>query len=173
MQVKMTVESQEFSTVAWFQGAITDIDSHRDSHGTGFTSPWRMLQVTWDQPEIMQNTNTVSPWEVEHALSTSQLHPSKKPKAQQNSGILLDEEEESFDKNESSNSSAGHLNSSSSDQSHSSASLQGARLDQNAISHKVLTDPIENVVKLESSTILTLANNGDSSSEMLLVSPYD
>ncbi|CAA2999685.1 Hypothetical predicted protein [Olea europaea subsp. europaea] len=132
MQVKMTVETQEFSTMAWFQGAITDIDSHRDSHGTGFTFPWHMLQ---------------------------------KPKAQQNSGILLDEEEESFDRNESSNSSAGHLNSSSSDQSHSSASLQGAKLDQNAISHKVLTNPIENVMKLESSTISTLANNGDSSSE--------
>lgn len=45
MQVKMTVETQEFSAVAWFQGAITDIDSHRDSHGTGFTFPWHMLQV--------------------------------------------------------------------------------------------------------------------------------
>ncbi|CAA2999688.1 Hypothetical predicted protein [Olea europaea subsp. europaea] len=119
----------------------------------------------------MQNMNTVSPWEVEHALSTPQLHPSKKLKAYQNSGILLDEGEESFDKNESSNSSAGHLNSSSSDQSRSSASLQGARLDQNAISYKVITDPVENVAKLESSAILTLANNGDSSFERLSVSP--
>ncbi|CAA3003329.1 Hypothetical predicted protein, partial [Olea europaea subsp. europaea] len=47
----------------------------------------------------------------------------------------------------------------------------GARLDQNAISHKVLTDPVENVTKLESSTVSTLANNGDSSSEKLSVSP--
>ncbi|CAI9764062.1 unnamed protein product [Fraxinus pennsylvanica] len=167
MRVKMMVETQEFSSVAWFQGTVTDIDSHRHSHGTGFASPWRMLQVTWDQPEIMQNMNTVSPWEVEHVLSTPQLHPSKKLKSQQNSGILLDEEEEIFHMNESCNSSAGHMNLSSSDKSHSSASLQGARLDQNASSHKVLTDPVENVVELEPSTVSTLANNGNLSSEKL------
>nr|CAD1832783.1 unnamed protein product [Ananas comosus var. bracteatus] len=41
----------------------------------GAKSPWRMLQVTWDQPEIMKNRglNKVSPWQVEIVSSNPAL----------------------------------------------------------------------------------------------------
>ncbi|KAJ6407437.1 hypothetical protein OIU84_010853 [Salix udensis] len=37
-------------------------------------SPWRLLQVTWDEPDLLQNVKRVSPWLVELASNMAAIH---------------------------------------------------------------------------------------------------
>ncbi|KAI3508683.1 hypothetical protein L1887_23694 [Cichorium endivia] len=42
-------------------------------------SPWRLLQVTWDEPDLLQNVKRVNPWSVE-LVSSIHLSPYSQPK---------------------------------------------------------------------------------------------
>ncbi|XP_068662656.1 auxin response factor 17-like [Aristolochia californica] len=63
MRVKMAVETEDSSRMTWFQGSIQSVGAH--DGGLCRTSPWRMLQVNWDEPEVLHNVKRVSPWQVE------------------------------------------------------------------------------------------------------------
>ncbi|XP_042506897.1 auxin response factor 17-like [Macadamia integrifolia] len=90
MRVKMAVETEDSSRMTWFQGTVSSaafIDT-----GPWHASPWRMLQVTWDEPEVLQNVKKVSPWQVELIATTPPLQtpfpPTKKLRVSQNPDFL-------------------------------------------------------------------------------------
>lgn len=89
MRVKMATETEDSSRMTWFQGTISTA-SVPDS-GPWRGSPWRMLQVTWDEPAALQNVKGVSPWQVEYGASTESPHttfpPAKKLRAPPSSGL--------------------------------------------------------------------------------------
>ncbi|XP_058087113.1 auxin response factor 17-like [Magnolia sinica] len=95
MKVKMAVETEDSSRMTWFQGTVTSITGQE--LGMWQSSPWRMLQVTWDEPEVLQNVKKVSPWQVELTSAMPQIHTpfpsSKKMKYSQGSEILIDGED--------------------------------------------------------------------------------
>ncbi|PIN06611.1 hypothetical protein CDL12_20831 [Handroanthus impetiginosus] len=68
MRVRMAVETDELPRKTWFQGTVAVAHG-----GPWFGSPWRMLQVTWDEPESLLNVNRVSPWQVEYVRPTPLL----------------------------------------------------------------------------------------------------
>ncbi|KAK9095981.1 hypothetical protein Sjap_021478 [Stephania japonica] len=59
MRFKMAMESEDASRVSWFHGAVSSATV--PDHGPFRGSPWRMLQVTWDEPAVLQNVKRVSP----------------------------------------------------------------------------------------------------------------
>ncbi|KAL1309977.1 hypothetical protein AAHE18_17G216500 [Arachis hypogaea] len=64
-RVKMARENYDSSQMTWFQGTVSGISVPADDQPWS-SSPWRMLQVTWDDhDEILKNANSVSPWQVE------------------------------------------------------------------------------------------------------------
>ncbi|CAI9754336.1 unnamed protein product [Fraxinus pennsylvanica] len=133
MRVKMAVETEDSSRTTWFQGTILSTTS--SSGVPGGDSPWRMLEVMWDEHQVLQNVKTVSPWQVELVLPTPQFHsalpPLKKFKVQQASGKLPDGEGELFSPTtESTDLMIGQLNSSTFSYNSYPAGMQGARLDQ-------------------------------------------
>ncbi|KAA8546350.1 hypothetical protein F0562_002911 [Nyssa sinensis] len=98
MRVKMAMETEDLSRMTWFQGAIST--AMVPDNGPWRGSPWRMLQVAWDDPEVLQNVKRVSPWQVEYVVPTSPLHstfpPTKKCRVPQNPGLLTNGEGELF-----------------------------------------------------------------------------
>lgn len=59
----MAFETEGSSRISWFMGSIYSVqvaDPIRWPH-----SPWRLLQVTWDEPDLLQNVKSVNPWLVE------------------------------------------------------------------------------------------------------------
>ncbi|KMZ61101.1 Auxin response factor 16 [Zostera marina] len=72
MRVRMPVEGDDNAGVrtSWHQGTITYVNSNNNP----IISPWRMLQVAWDEPEICHN-NCVSPWQVEIVPGTHIMSP--------------------------------------------------------------------------------------------------
>ncbi|XP_031273060.1 auxin response factor 17 [Pistacia vera] len=98
LRVKMVVETEDSSRLTWVQGTVMAV-SVLDS-GQWCGSPWRMLEVTWDEPEILQSSNRVSPWQIEFVSPTRPLHttipPAKRSKFPQNSVSVTDGEEEIF-----------------------------------------------------------------------------
>ncbi|KAJ4966694.1 hypothetical protein NE237_018543 [Protea cynaroides] len=93
MRVKMAVETED-SRMTWFQGTVSWAASQ--DHGLWRGSPWRMLQVTWDEPEALQNVKRVSPWQVELVSTTPPLQtpfpPTKKLRVSQNPDLFTDGE---------------------------------------------------------------------------------
>ncbi|XP_038971869.1 auxin response factor 17-like [Phoenix dactylifera] len=71
VRVKMSVDTEDGSRMTWFQGTVSSAAVNDVGPWPG--SPWRMLQVTWDEPEVLQNFRNVSPWQVELVSATSQL----------------------------------------------------------------------------------------------------
>ncbi|GLT68011.1 hypothetical protein SLA2020_402760 [Shorea laevis] len=60
MRFKMPFETEDSSRISWFMGTISSVqvaDSVRWPD-----SPWRLLQVAWDEPDLLQNVKRVSPW---------------------------------------------------------------------------------------------------------------
>ncbi|KAJ4963687.1 hypothetical protein NE237_023626 [Protea cynaroides] len=92
MRVKMAVETEDSSRMTWFQGTISSagVQDPGPWHG----SPWRMLQVTWDEPEVLQNVKRVNPWQVELIATTSPLQtpfpPTKRLRVSQNLDLHTD-----------------------------------------------------------------------------------
>ncbi|CAI9787016.1 unnamed protein product [Fraxinus pennsylvanica] len=137
MRVKMAVEREDSSRTTWFQGTVSSTTSYSGVHWGG--SPWRMLEVMWDEHEVLQNAKTVSPWQVEYVLPAPQIHsafpPLKKFKVRQTPGKLPDGEGEIFIPTaESTDLMIGHLNSSMFSYNSFPAGMQGARLDQFCVS---------------------------------------
>nr|ARR29264.1 auxin response factor 10 [Ceratopteris pteridoides] len=63
MRFKMAVETEDASRISWFMGTISRVQEVDASAWP--KSPWKMLQVMWDEPEILQGIMRVSPWQVE------------------------------------------------------------------------------------------------------------
>lgn len=130
MRVKMVVETEDSSRMTWIQGTVTA--ASMPDRGPWCGSPWGMLEVTWDEPEILQNAKRVSPWQIEFVSPTRPLHntfpPAKRLKFPQNSGSMTDVEEEIFfPVTGLSNSTVGYLNPSLLNYNTSPAGMQGAR----------------------------------------------
>ncbi|KAI3464442.1 hypothetical protein Pfo_021105 [Paulownia fortunei] len=177
MQVKMAVETDDSSRMTWSQGTIAA--AMLPDSGPWCGSPWRMLQVTWDEPEILPNVERVSPWQVEYVPSTSLLHstfpPPKKLKALQNQGMLTDGEGEfCFPMTELTHSIAGHMNPAGLNCSPFPAGMQGVGRDQICISnsqsdnsYQTFTELLTNDMKPELRIVSTVQHIGNPHSENL------
>ncbi|XP_072974432.1 auxin response factor 17-like [Typha angustifolia] len=71
MRIKMPTETEDSSRMTWFQGTVSSVTVKET--GPWARSPWRMLQVTWDEPDVLQNIRSVSPWQVELLTTTPQM----------------------------------------------------------------------------------------------------
>nr|ALX38324.1 auxin response factor 16 [Populus tomentosa] len=72
MRFKMAFETEDSSRISWFMGTVCSVqaaDSLWWPH-----SPWRLLQVTWDEPDLLQNVKRVSPRLVELASNMAAIH---------------------------------------------------------------------------------------------------
>ncbi|KAL2649653.1 hypothetical protein R1flu_017781 [Riccia fluitans] len=78
MRFKMAFETEDSSRISWFMGSISAV---QPADPIWHKSPWRVLQVTWDEPDLLQGVSRVSPWQVE-LVSTlpMQLPPFTLPK---------------------------------------------------------------------------------------------
>ncbi|KAI3816143.1 hypothetical protein L1987_15833 [Smallanthus sonchifolius] len=63
MRFKMAFDTEDSSRISWFMGTISSV--RVDDQIRWPNSPWRLLQVTWDEPELLQNVKRVNPWLVE------------------------------------------------------------------------------------------------------------
>ncbi|KAL6494225.1 hypothetical protein OROGR_031025 [Orobanche gracilis] len=63
MRFKMAFETEDSSRISWFMGTISSV--HADDPIRWPNSPWRLLQVAWDEPDLLQNVRRVNPWLVE------------------------------------------------------------------------------------------------------------
>ncbi|KAH6760381.1 auxin response factor 16 [Perilla frutescens var. hirtella] len=64
MRFKMAFETEDSSRISWFMGTISSLQvDHSNIHWPN--SPWRLLQVVWDEPDLLQNVKRVNPWLVE------------------------------------------------------------------------------------------------------------
>lgn len=90
-RVKMAMETEDSSRMTWFQGTVS---SATPDNGPWRGSPWRMLQVTWDEPDVLPNMKRVSPWQVEYVVPKSSPHsefpPTKKCRVSPDLGLLPD-----------------------------------------------------------------------------------
>ncbi|KAM7278072.1 hypothetical protein ACFE04_005206 [Oxalis oulophora] len=77
MRFKMPFETEDSSRISWFMGTVS---SARDSDPIRWpNSPWRLLEVTWDEPDLLQNVKRVSPWLVELVSNMPPIHVSSFP----------------------------------------------------------------------------------------------
>lgn len=72
MRFKMAFETEDSSRISWFMGTISSV--HVADPTCWPDSPWRLLQVTWDEPDLLQNVKRVSPWLVELVSSMPAIH---------------------------------------------------------------------------------------------------
>ncbi|VFQ78824.1 unnamed protein product [Cuscuta campestris] len=81
MRFKMPFETEDSSRISWFMGTVSSV--RVDDPIRWPNSPWRLLQVTWDEPDLLQNVKGVSPWLVElvssiPSVSAIHLSPPRK-----------------------------------------------------------------------------------------------
>ncbi|XP_074368953.1 auxin response factor 18-like isoform X2 [Apium graveolens] len=94
MRFKMPFETEDSSRISWFMGTISSVQVADPMRWPD--SPWRLLQVTWDEPDLLQNVKSVSPWLVELVSSMASIHmsplspPRKKLRLPQHSDFPLD-----------------------------------------------------------------------------------
>nr|XP_018685113.1 PREDICTED: auxin response factor 18-like isoform X3 [Musa acuminata subsp. malaccensis] len=87
MRFKMAFETEDSSRISWFMGTISSVQVSDPVRWP--ISPWRLLQVTWDEPDFLQNVKCVNPWLVElvsHMPAINLAHfspPRKKPRIPQ------------------------------------------------------------------------------------------
>lgn len=62
MRFKMAIETEDASRTSWYMGTILKVQDMDPIHWPN--SPWKMLQVTWDEG-VLQGIARVSPWQVE------------------------------------------------------------------------------------------------------------
>ncbi|KAJ9146363.1 hypothetical protein P3X46_028640 [Hevea brasiliensis] len=130
MRVQMEMETEDSSRMTRFQGTVSSA-AVRDC-GPWRGSPWRMLQIAWDEPEVLQNAKKVSPWQVEFVAPTPPLQaafpPVKRFKIPENSGLLTDGDGKLFfPMSGQSNSTVGNMNESLLNYNTFPAGMQGAR----------------------------------------------
>lgn len=94
MRFKMPFETEDSSRISWFMGTISSVQVA--DHIRWPNSPWRLLQVTWDEPDLLQNVKRVNPWLVELVSNMPVIHLSpfsparKKLRLPQHSDFPLD-----------------------------------------------------------------------------------
>ncbi|XP_059646874.1 auxin response factor 18-like [Cornus florida] len=94
MRFKMAFETEDSSRISWFMGTISSVQVADPIRWPD--SPWRLLQVTWDEPDLLQNVKRVSPWLVELVSNMPVIHlspfspPRKKLRLPQHSDFPLD-----------------------------------------------------------------------------------
>ncbi|KAI7740729.1 hypothetical protein M8C21_026823 [Ambrosia artemisiifolia] len=84
MRFKMPFETEDSSRISYFTGTVSSV--HATDHIHWPNSPWKLLQVSWDEPDLLENVKQVSPWSVEIASSIPAIHLSparKKPRLAQ------------------------------------------------------------------------------------------
>lgn len=72
MRFKMAFETEDSSRISWFMGTISLVQVADRIHWPN--SPWRLLQVAWDEPDLLQNVKRVNPWLVELVASMPTIH---------------------------------------------------------------------------------------------------
>ncbi|KAL8152807.1 hypothetical protein V2J09_010567 [Rumex salicifolius] len=72
MRFKMPFETEDSSRISWFMGTISSVQVADPMRWPD--SPWRLLQVTWDEPDLLQNVKRVSPWLVELVSNMPTIH---------------------------------------------------------------------------------------------------
>ncbi|XP_052190937.1 auxin response factor 17 [Diospyros lotus] len=127
MRVKMAMETEEPARMNWFQGTVSSVLV--PENGPWRSSPWRMLQVMWDEPAVLQNAKRVSPWQVEYIDPTPLVFRSaKKFKVSSSSELpMYGEGDIFFPITGLSDSLIGNLNPSSMNYNSFPAGMQGAR----------------------------------------------
>ncbi|XP_010912479.1 auxin response factor 18 [Elaeis guineensis] len=98
MRVRMSVETEGLSRTTVFRGTVSGTTVQDQAQWP--LSPWRMLQVTWDEAEVSQHIQSVNPWQVELDSATPQMQTPnsdpKKPRLLQYPNLLMDAEERMF-----------------------------------------------------------------------------
>ncbi|KAL2332033.1 hypothetical protein Fmac_019614 [Flemingia macrophylla] len=72
MRFKMPFETEDSSRISWFMGTIASVQVLDPIRWPN--SPWRLLQVTWDEPDLLHNVKRVSPWLVELVSNVPIIH---------------------------------------------------------------------------------------------------
>ncbi|KAL8538589.1 hypothetical protein ACS0TY_000564 [Phlomoides rotata] len=75
MRFKMAFETEDSSRISWFMGTVSSVQVDDPFHWPN--SPWRLLQVAWDEPDLLQNVKRVNPWLVELVSSMPTGHLSR------------------------------------------------------------------------------------------------
>ncbi|XP_050368028.1 auxin response factor 18 [Argentina anserina] len=94
MRFKMAFETEDSSRISWFMGTIASVQVNDKIRWPN--SPWRVLQVTWDEPDLLQNVKCVSPWLIELVSNFPIIHmapfspPRKKLRIPQHTDFALD-----------------------------------------------------------------------------------
>nr|QCI44203.1 ARF21 [Lilium hybrid cultivar] len=94
MRFKMAFETEDSSRISWFMGTISSVQVADPIRWPN--SPWRLLQVLWDEPDLLQNVKRVSPWLVELVSNMPSIHlapfspPRKKLRIPQHPEFPLD-----------------------------------------------------------------------------------
>lgn len=72
MRFKMAFETEDSSRISWFMGTVSAVQVADPIRWPN--SPWRLLQVAWDEPDLLQNVKRVSPWLVELVSNMPAIH---------------------------------------------------------------------------------------------------
>lgn len=72
MRFKMPFETEDSSRISWFMGTVSSVNVYDQIRWPN--SPWRLLQVSWDEPDLLQNVKRVSPWLVEIVPNMPSIH---------------------------------------------------------------------------------------------------
>ncbi|KAF5733745.1 hypothetical protein HS088_TW16G00185 [Tripterygium wilfordii] len=72
MRFKMAFETEDSSRISWFMGTISSVQVVDPIRYP--SSPWRLLQVAWDEPDLLQNVKRVNPWLVELVSNIPAIH---------------------------------------------------------------------------------------------------
>ncbi|KAJ6432864.1 hypothetical protein OIU84_019989 [Salix udensis] len=72
MRFKMAFETEDSSRISWFMGTISSVQVSDPIRWPN--SPWRLLQVAWDEPDLLHNVKRVSPWLVELVSNMPAIH---------------------------------------------------------------------------------------------------
>ncbi|KAL6578073.1 hypothetical protein OROMI_010401 [Orobanche minor] len=84
IRFKMAFETEDSSRISWFIGTISSVGV--DDPVRWPNSPWRILQVSWDEPDLLQTVKRVNPWLVELVSDIPTIHlspfapPKKRPR---------------------------------------------------------------------------------------------
>ncbi|KAF5786476.1 putative auxin response factor [Helianthus annuus] len=72
MRFKMAFEIEDSSRLSWFMGTVSSVEVADPFQWPN--SPWRLLQVSWHEPALLQNIKRASPWLVEVVSSMPLIH---------------------------------------------------------------------------------------------------
>uniref|UniRef100_A0A7N0R9B1 Auxin response factor n=1 Tax=Kalanchoe fedtschenkoi TaxID=63787 RepID=A0A7N0R9B1_KALFE len=96
MRFKMAFETEDSSRISWFMGTISSVQIADPIRWPN--SPWRLLQVSWDEPDLLHNVKRVSPWLVELVSNMPAIHlspfspPRKKLRLPQHPEIQMNDQ---------------------------------------------------------------------------------